>query len=584
MANYDLIIRGGTVVDGSGGPSFEADVAISDGVIAAVGEVGGKGREEIDAAGLLVTPGFVDIHTHYDGQATWEGRLSPSSQHGVTTVVTGNCGIGFAPCRAEDRQRLVHLMEGVEDLPEPVLTAGLPWQWQSFPDYLDFLDGRRFDADIVTQVPHAALRVFVMGERAVRREPATAADRARMAELVAEGIAAGAAGFATSRTINHRSSDGTQIPTLDAAEEELAAIADALAGQGRGVLQLVSDLDDVEAELAMIRRLVERSGRPLSISLMQWHSAPDKWRVVLEWLERCRAAGLPVTGQVMGRPVGMLLGFELSCNPFSFTPTFKSLAALPPEERRARLRDPDVRRRIISEKPDASGHMAANHIRSFGHIFALGTVPSYEPDPDDHMVARAARKGTTPEAEAYDAMLENDGRGILMLPSVNFADGTLEAAREMLAHPHTVFGLGDGGAHLGFLCDASFPTHMLHYWARDRVKGPRLPLAQVVAGLTSRPAAAVGLADRGLLRAGYKADVNVIDFDRLSLRAPHVAYDLPAGGRRVTQDAAGYVATLVSGVATQRNDRPTGARPGRLVRSGRVGARAAAQDGGRRGG
>jgi N-acyl-D-aspartate/D-glutamate deacylase len=563
---YDLIVRGGTIADGSGTEPFTGDVAIKGGRIAVVGTVEGRGAEEIDAAGLLVTPGFVDIHTHYDGQVTWEETLTPSSGHGVTTAVMGNCGIGFAPCRPGDREQLVHLMEGVEDLPEPVLTAGLPWRWESFPDYLDFLEGRQFDIDVAAQVPHAALRVYAMGERAVRREPATAQDRKLMARLTKEAMDAGAIGFATSRTINHRSSDGTHIPTLEAGEEELATIAEAVAASGHGVLQLVSDLDDVESELTMIRRIVERSGRPLSLSLMQWHHSPEKWRTVLRWLESCRADGLPIKGQVSGRLVGMLLGFEMGMNPFSFTPSFKRLAKLAPVERYRALAEPATRAAIISETPDRSDHVAADYIRGFGDMYALGASPDYEPDVNDSIAARAARRGTTPEAEAYDAMLEQDGRGVLMLPSVNFAYGNLEPSREMLSHPDTVYGLGDGGAHLGFLCDASLPTFMLQYWVRDRQKGPRLGLAEVVRGLTSDPAAAVGLNDRGRIAPGLKADLNIIDFDRLKLLSPRVSHDLPAGGRRVTQDAEGYVATIVSGVPIRRNDRPTNARPGKLVR------------------
>jgi N-acyl-D-aspartate/D-glutamate deacylase len=571
MTQYDLVIRGGSIVDGSGGEPFVGDIAIRDGRIAAVGTIAAPGEEEIDATGLHVTPGFVDIHTHYDGQATWEDRITPSSSHGVTTAVMGNCGIGFAPCKPQDRERLIHLMEGVEDLPEIVLTAGLPWAWRTFPDYLDFLDGRAFDIDIAAQLPHAALRVFAMGQRAVDRAPAEPEDCARMAEITREAIGAGAVGFATSRTINHRSSDGTEIPTLTASEAELAAIADALRDAGRGVLQLVSDLDDPDAELAMLRRLVERSGRPLSLSLMQWHSAPEKWRTVLSWLERCNADGLPVKGQVSGRPIGMLAGFEMSYNPFTFTPTFKRIAALPREERQAALADPAIRDAIISEQPDPSDSPTAQYIRNFADMYALGEDVDYEPDPNDSMAARAERRGTTPAAEAYDAMLAQGGRGVLMLPSVNFAYGDLEPSRQMLTHPNTVYGLGDGGAHLGFLCDASLPTHLLQYWVRDRTKGPRLTLPQVVRGLTRETAEAVGLLDRGLIKPGYKADLNIIDLANLRLHSPEVVHDLPAGGRRVTQSASGYMATLVNGVVIQRDGVPTNARPGRLVRGGREG-------------
>ena len=562
----DLIIRGGTIVDGTGGVPFVGDVAIDHGLIAAVGSIDATGVEEIDARNHLVTPGFIDIHTHYDGQVTWENRLSPSSGHGVTTVVMGNCGVGFAPCRPADRQRLVRLMEGVEDLPEIVLTAGLPWDWQTFPEYMDRLAARSFDIDIAAQIPHAALRVFAMGERASEREDATAQDRAAMAQLAIEAMAAGALGFATSRTINHRASDGTLIPTLTAGEQELTAIADALGATGRGVLQVVSDFTDVDAELALLRRVAEHSKRPLSVSLMQWHHAPEKWRTILTWIETCNADGLEVRGQVSGRPIGMLLGFECSYNPFSFTPTFKSLTGLSPSDRLQALHRPEIRDQVITETPQPSDFPGQAFIRSFDKMYALGAEPNYEPLPTDTIAAQAKRAGVLAAELAYDLMLERGGQGMLMLPSVNFADGTLNAAQEMLRHPHTVYGLGDGGAHLGFLCDASLPTFMLQYWGRDRVRGERLPLQEVVAGLTSQPAAAVKLLDRGLIRVGYKADVNIIDFHGLNLESPRVAYDLPAGGRRVTQDAKGYIATIVSGVATYRDGISTGALPGKLVR------------------
>ena len=571
MSFYDLVIRRGTILDGSGGDSFLADVAVQNGRIAAIGAIARPGIEEIDATGLCVAPGFIDIHTHYDGQATWENRMTPSSSHGVTTAVMGNCGIGFAPCRPDDREKLIHLMEGVEDLPEVVLSEGLPWRWETFPEYLDFLDNREYDIDIAAQLPHAALRVFAMGQRGVDRSPAEPEDRIRMAEIAKEAIDAGAIGFATSRTINHRSSDGTEIPTLTASEAELCTIANALRDAGRGVLQLVSDLDDVDAELGMLRRLVEQSGRPLSISLMQWHSSPDKWRTVLRWLEQCNADGLPVKGQVSGRPIGMLAGFDMSYNPFTFTPTFKRMASLPRDQRRVALADPAVRLAIVAEEPDPSDIPVAQYVRDFANMYALGADVNYEPDPSDNMAARADRHGTTPAAEAYDAMLARDGKGILMLPSVNFADGNLDASHQMLVHPDTIFGLGDGGAHLGFLCDASSPTHLLQYWARDRTKGPRLPLATVIRGLTSEAAQAVGLQDRGLIRQGYKADINIIDMAKLRLHQPEVVHDLPAGGRRVIQLAGGYVATLVNGIVIQRDGVPTSAKPGRLVRGGRDG-------------
>lgn len=569
VKEVDLVIRGGTIADGSGADLFEGDVAVSDGRIVAVGGEGAfRGAEELDARGKLVTPGFVDIHTHYDGQVTWENTLSPSSGHGVTSVLLGNCGVGFAPCRPDDRDRLVRLMEGVEDLPEVVLTTGLPWNWESFQDYLDVLDSRQYDIDIATQLPHAALRVFAMGERAAARENATADDCALMAKLAEQAVKAGALGFGTSRTINHRASDGTAIPTLTAAENELTAIAEALGRQGAGVLQAVSDFDDVEAELAMFRRVMERSGRPLSLSVMQWHQSPEKWRTVMEWARQCTADGMTVRGQVSGRPVGMMLGFQVSYHPFSFTPTFKALAHLTPVERLQALRSPEVRAKIVTETPEPSDFLGETLIRQWQLMYPLGENPNYEPAADSTVAALAERAGVTPAEFAYDTMLEQDGQAVLMLPSVNYAYGSLDAAREMISHDNAVYGLGDGGAHLGFLCDASLPTFMLQYWGRDR-KGERLPVEQIVRGLAYETAQTIGLGDRGLLRAGYKADVNVIDFDALHLGPPRVSYDLPAGGRRMTQAASGYAATIVNGVTIQRDGAPTGALPGRLIRGAR---------------
>ncbi len=572
----DLVIRGGTIVDGTGAEPFRGDVAVTNGRIAAVGAaLRARGAEEIDADGLLVTPGFVDIHTHYDGQVTWENRLQPSTAHGVTTALLGNCGVGFAPCRPADRDRLVKLMEGIEDLPEVVLTTGLPWNWESFPGYLDALAARRYDCDVATQVPHAALRVYAMGQRAVAREAATDADCALMARLAGEAIEAGALGFGTSRTINHRASDGLPVPTLTAAEDELAAIGAALGAKGRGVLQLVSDFTDIDTELPMLRRVVERSGRPLSVSLMQWHHAPQKWRDVLAWIEQCNADGLDVKAQVSGRPIGLNLGFELSFNPFSHTPGFKALAGLPVAERRAQLRRPEIRARIVGEEPESSGFPGESLLRLWSAMYPLGEHPFYEPGPEGSVAALAARRGVSPAEMAYDLMLEQDGQAVLMAPTVNFWGNSLDDLLTMMRHPHAIYGLGDGGAHLGFLCDASLPTYMLQYWVRDRTRGERLSLPEVVHGLTQRTAHAVGLRDRGVVAAGYKADLNLIDFARLALEPPRVHYDLPAGGRRMVQGARGYVATIVSGVTVRRADEATGALPGRLVRGAQAAPAAA---------
>jgi N-acyl-D-aspartate/D-glutamate deacylase len=570
----DLLIRGGTVVDGTGAHAQRADVAVKGERVLAVGPaLKAHAPEVIDATGLLVTPGFVDIHTHYDGQATWEHTLGPSTEHGVTTVLTGNCGVGFAPCRPEDRDRLVKLMEGIEDLPEIVLSSGIPWNWQSFPEYLDALAARRYDCDIATQVPHAALRVFAMGRRAVDREEATPEDRALMARLAREAIEAGALGFATSRTINHRASDGIPVPTLTAAEEELTAIGETLGALGRGVLQLVSDFADCDTELPMLRRIAERAGRPMSVSLMQWHHVPEKWRTVLDWIERCNADGVCIRAQVSGRPIGLNLGWQLSFNPFSYTPSFREISALPWPERLARLRDPAVRARIVNDTPEPSGFPGEGLMRLWTGIYPLGEQPFYEPTADQSVAALAAARGVRPAELAYDLLMAQDGEAMLMAPTVNFAGNSLEAARQMLRHPDALYGLGDGGAHLGFLCDASLPTHMLQYWVRDRLRGERIPLEEVVHGWTQRTASAVGLLDRGVIAAGYKADINLIDAKAVALLPPRVRHDLPAGGRRMVQGARGYVATIVSGTVVRREGVHTGALPGRVVRGAQAGPR-----------
>jgi N-acyl-D-aspartate/D-glutamate deacylase len=563
---YDLVIRGGTVVDGSGEAPFDADVAVKDGRIAAVGQVNGRGAEEIDAHGKIVTPGFVDIHTHYDGQATWDRHMQPSAWHGVTTVVMGNCGVGFAPCRPEDHDRLVRLMEGVEDIPFPVLTEGLPWNWESFPDYLDSLAAQAFDVDIGAQLPHAALRVYVMGERGANREDATAADIAAMAAIAKRAMEAGALGFSTSRTLNHRTSDGQPTPTLTASEAELTGIAMGLAAAGKGALQFVSDFADPGEEFAMLRRIVEASGRPLSFSLVQNPREPEQYRFLLDRLAEATAAGLPMRAQVCGRPVGILFGFELTLNPFSQYPSYKEIAGLPFAERIARLRDPAFRAQLLAEGADRAAGFAANMTRNWHIMFLMGEAPDYEQTPDRTIAALAAEAGVTPEELALDHMLSNDGKGMLYLPFLNYAHGSLDPSFEMLTHPDTVPGLSDGGAHVGMICDGSFPTSNLTHWTRDRTRGPKLALETMVRMQTLDTARAVGLFDRGVIAPGYRADLNVIDYENLTLKAPAVAHDLPAGGRRLVQRADGYVATIVAGQVTYRDGEPTGALPGRLLR------------------
>ena len=558
------IIRNGTIVDGTGGAPYVADVAMADGRITAIGQRLGRGDHEIEASGMLVTPGFVDVHTHYDAQVMWGSAITPSSWNGVTTVLIGNCGVGFAPCLPARRKMLVELMEGVEDIPEVVLTEGLPWNWESFPEFLDAIAARRYDLDVCTQVPLAALRVHVMGQRGADREPATAADRAEIARLAAEGMAAGALGFSTSRTLAHKTLDGRHTPTLHAAEAELAEIGRAL---GRGWMQVISDFDDLDDEFAMLRRLAEGSGRPMTISLLQREARPEAWREILGHIGRANDAGLKITGQVMGRPVGVMLGFEISQNPFLACPSWQAIAALPFAEKQKRLRDPAFRAQMLGE---TFADPALKHrLTNWDAIFPLNDPPDYEPPASNSIAAIAAREGRTPEEVAYDLMMGRDGRTILYRPIINYADGDLEAVREMMQDPNTIMGLGDGGAHVSIICDASAPTHMLTHWTRDRSRGPKLPLEWVVKRLTHDNAAALGLGDRGRVAVGLKADLNVIDYQKLSVHQPEVLYDLPAGGRRLVQRTEGYVATIVSGVVVMRDGVATGALPGRLVRGAR---------------
>lgn len=565
MSIPDLVIRGGTVADGSGGELFEADVAITGGKISEIGKVAGTGREEIDARGKLVTPGFVDVHTHYDGQVTWSQDITPSSQNGVTTAIMGNCGVGFAPCKPEDHTRLIQLMEGVEDIPEPVLSAGIPWAWESFPDYMNWLSRRDFDIDVGAQLPHAALRVYVMGERGARRDPSTAEDNAAMAKLAGEAVRSGALGFSTSRTLNHRTSTGDFTPTLRAGEDELTAIAGAMHSQGRSVLQFVLDLSTLHEDLPMMLRVADATKCPISFSITQNDKAPNRWRQTLDEINAAAKRGLSITAQIAARPVGLLLGLELSRNPFQTHPSYRAIAHLPLKERLARLRQADVRKAILSETATATDDPLFFR-PNYDKMFLLGDPPDYEQPPENALGPQARKQGRQPEELAYDAMLSDEGRGMLYVPFLNYADGNLDATREMLIDPQSVPGLSDGGAHCGIICDASFPTYLLTHWTRDRTRGEKLSIPFVVAAQSRKTALSVGLTDRGLIAPGYKADVNVIDYDRLHLHPPKVHYDLPVGGRRLLQDVDGYDATIVSGVVTRRHGEATERRPGKLIR------------------
>jgi N-acyl-D-amino-acid deacylase len=581
---HDLVIRGGTVVDGTGAPARVADVAIDGARITAVGAVPGPARETLDAQGLLVTPGFVDIHTHYDGQATWDPHLVPSCWHGVTTLVFGNCGVGFAPVRSDRRAWLIGLMEGVEDIPGAALAAGIRWEWESFPEYLDALARMPRALDVGAQVPHGALRAYVMGERGAANEPATPEDIAAMARLVREALEAGALGFTTSRTAGHRGVDGRPVPGTFAHDDELAGIGNALAAVGRGVFEVAEAgtgghasgdaAGAAEREVAWMARLSAAMHRPVSFLVMQSEEDPDLWRRLLALAEEAAGQGADLVPQVAARPFGMFAGLQSRVNPFASRPTYQRLAALPLAERVVRLRDPEVRRRILAEQPAGTaepGTLAALlGPAMYARLFPLGDPPDYEPPAEASVAAIAAREGRAPEAVLYDLMLRHEGRELLFYPVLNYAGCTAEPIREMILHPRSVLGLGDGGAHCGIICDASMTTFMLTHWVRDRQRGPRIPLETAVRRLTHDPAALYGLDDRGVLAPGRKADVNLIDLRRLQLRLPEMAFDLPAGARRLLQRADGYVATLVSGCVVMREGTPTGALPGRLVRGGRA--------------
>jgi N-acyl-D-aspartate/D-glutamate deacylase len=561
----DLLIRGGTIVDGSGAAPVAGDVGVRDGRIAAVGRVDEPARRTLDASGLLVTPGFVDVHTHYDGQVTWDTLLTPSCWHGVTTVVMGNCGVGFAPVRPGTHEYLIKLMEGVEDIPGTALAEGIAWgEWESFPEYLDAIARRAYAVDVGAQVPHAALRFYVMGERGADHEQApSAAEIEQMGELVKSAVRAGALGFTTSRTKNHRTSDGRFTPSLTAGADELLGISRRLGEAGQGVFEVVSDFAGRAQEWELFREMVRQSGRPMSISIGQNDASPDAWRAMLAMIAEANRAGLPIKAQVASRAIGLLLGLEATLHPFSSHPSFRELAALPLGEKVARLRDPALKRRLLAEKPAPA---LAALVWQFERLFVLGDPPDYEPPPEKSIAAEAARLGVAPEERAYERLLEQEGRALLYRPFLNYSAFSLDAVREMLLNEFTVPGLGDAGAHCGMICDGSFPTYLLAHWGKSRTRGARIPIEQLVKGQTADTAALVGLLDRGRIAPGLKADLNLIDFDRLGMRPPEIVHDLPAGGKRLLQRATGYRATVLSGVVTFENGEPTGERPGRLVR------------------
>ena len=568
---FDLVVRNGTVVDGTGGPPHEADVGVKGGRIGAVGRIASSGTEEIDAKGRLVTPGFVDIHTHYDGQAVWDPHTAPSSWHGVTTAVMGNCGVGFAPCKPQDREKLVELMEGVEDIPSPVMHEGLKWTWESFAEYFQSLESKQRDIDLCALLPHAAVRVYVMGDRAIRHEKATEADIAQMRVIARDAVKAGAFGFSTSRTISHKSLTGEYTPTLRANEDELAGIAMGLRDAGSGFIEFVSDWTepDTRSEFDMLRRVAEKSGRPVVFSLSRRHEPHrrDQWKELVAYADQAQHDGVDIRAVTAPRAVGVLLGLEGSQNPFSGTPTYKSIAKLPLLERVARMRDPEVRRKILSADPIAGATFPLIQRLKYTHMYRFGNPPNYLPKAEDSIEAMAAKMGVTPPELAYDILLEDEGHSFIHCPISNYPNYSLDGTEQMLANRNVIMGLGDGGAHVGFILDAGYPTWLLTYWGRQQ---KRWPIEELVRRLTSDTAGAAGLGDRGVIAVGKKADLNVIDYDGLEAGRPYVTYDLPAGGRRLMQKVKGYEATIVSGSVTYRNGEATGALPGRMVKGQRA--------------
>jgi N-acyl-D-aspartate/D-glutamate deacylase len=579
---HDIVLRGGTIVDGTGKSAFTGDVAISGGRIAAVGGKLGPARRDIDAGGLLVTPGWVDVHTHYDGQAMWDPLLAPSCWHGVTTVMFGNCGVGFAPVKKEHRGALMDLMEGVEEIPNPVLAAGLTWEWESFPEFMDALERRPRAIDIAAQAAHLPLRVHVMGDRAVRREPATGDDIAEMRRLTIEALQCGAFGFTTSRTDSHKTPDGDLVASRDADANELVGIGSALGAVGRGAFGMNSDFDDEEYELAWMTRFAKETGRPIWFLLTDRYEDPERWRRLIKATHKARAEGLQFTAQIAGRPIGVMMGIGTALNPFTVRPTYKALESLPLDEQRKRLRDPEMRRRILAEAPSEADVLKLAQFRQavtrkWDRFYVMGNPPDYEPAPEKSVAAIAARTGRPPDEVAYDYITGAEGQ-YLYFPVVNYVVGDHAPIYEMLNDPACLLGLSDGGAHCTSIVDAGVPTFMLMHWVRDRSRGPRLPLEQIVKRQTSETADYFGLADRGRLAPGLRADINVIDFGKLAVQKPELVHDMPANGRRFVQRVEGYETTLVAGAPIFERGAHTGAMPGRLVRAGQDNERLAAAE------
>ncbi len=565
---YDLIIKNGTVYDGTGDKPFIADIAIKGRKIEAIGELDEVSKQTINAEGKIVAPGFVDIHTHYDGQVTWDPYLRPSTYHGVTTVVMGNCGVGFSPCKPEERDWLISLMEGVEDIPGTALHEGINWQWESFPEYLDILENKPLAIDVGTQIPHGAVRAYVMGQRGINREEATQEEIDRMSQLVKEAIQAGAFGFSTSRTEKHRDSSGALTPSITAHKNELVSIANSIGELNSGVLQGISDFYDFESEFDIFKEMSQSSGRPISITVEQMDQRPDWWHQLLDGIEAAQNEGINMYGQVPPRATGINMGLEVTLNPFTFYPSFYDLSKKSLEEKVATMRDPKFKKKVLSEQPVSIGNPLVEEItQSFNKMFRLGDPANYEPDPDSSFEAIAKKQNISPQEVAYDCLLEKEGKALIYHPLFNYLPGNLDFVEKMLNHPYSISGLGDAGAHCGAISDASFPTTLIQHWGRDRTRGKKIPLEKLISMQTLETSRLLGISDRGVLKEGYKADINVIDFDNLTLHEPEVLHDLPAGGRRLVQKASGYEYTIVSGQIAFENGEATGALNGRLIRN-----------------
>ena len=565
---YDLIIRNGTIYDGKGGKPYLADLAISGKTIAKIGDIEESGSEEIDAKGKIVTPGFVDIHTHYDGQVTWDPYLRPSTYHGVTTVVMGNCGVGFSPCKPEKRDWLIGLMEGVEDIPGTALHEGINWEWETFPEYLDTLEKKPLAIDVGTQIPHGAVRAFVMGERGITQERASEEEIMEMGKIVKEAIEAGAFGFSTSRTEKHRDSSGSLTPSITAHKDELVKISKAVGELNKGVLQGISDFYDFQSEFDIFKEMSSASGRPISITVEQQDARPEWWLQLLDGIKEAQDNGIKMYGQVPPRATGILMGLTASLNPFTLYPSFFEISDLSLGQKVKLMKDPDFKKKILSEEPVSIGNPLLDEIiTSFNKMFRLGEPANYEPDPESSVLSESKRLNLTPQEIAYDMLLEKEGRALIYHPLFNYEFGNLDHVETMLKHPYTIAGLGDAGAHCGAISDASFPTTLIQHWGRDRNRGQKFPLEALIKMQTYDTSQLLGIKDRGVLVEGLKADINVIDFDNLTIHEPEIVNDLPAGGRRLVQKASGYSYTIVSGEVAFKDGEATGKLNGQLIRS-----------------